>query len=484
MKKKSVLSVIYLFFGIVICYLAARWAGVAGNAYSVHWIMAGVLPLAVVWFLWPRTRQETWDEKVFQALIAAGIILRVGYMLYTGCTTRGHDLRDIDLSSGGHAAYLLTLIRQGQLPQSNELQFYQQPFFYLTGSAVSVLVNGILQCKEDFYLVDAAKIISCFASCIVLFCVKPLCRFCGIKEWGRVIAAAVISFLPGAYLAGGRVNCDSLVYGFMTVLFLQTLRFEEKPDWKNTILLAVTYGLALMTKISCGLMALFTAAVFLKELIRRVRQGKWLPLGVKYLVFALISFPLGLWYSVRNYIRFGQPLTYVLALTPEHRLYRGNVSFVQRFLIPDIGDLLKTPYADPWTNYNFPVYFLKTALFGEFTYQAPVVLPVLLLLCGLSMSVFVVMAVYEGIRTKKMCDGWKYPVVLFLLFLSAAISFYLKEPYGCSMDYRYSLFLTVPSGLLLGKYYMETGNEKRKRWIGFLTAGFACCSAAFCLWIR
>lgn len=482
MKKYPVFRFINLFFSILFCYLAVRLLGIDGNTKYIHLMMVVLLGGIGVWFC--LQDEEDGAERAFQAFVAAGMVLHIGYMLSTGCMIRSHDLGDFTISSGGHASYLLTLIRQGQLPQTNEIQFYQQPFFYLAGSAVSVVVNHILHCEEAFYLVDAAKIISCFASCAVLLCLKPLCGICGVKGRGRVIAAAMTAFLPASYLAGGRVNCDALVYFFMTVLFLQTLRFREKPDWKNILLLALAYGLAMMTKISCGLMALFTTVIFLYEFGKRIRHGGWLSLGLKYLTFALISFPLGLWYSMRNYFRFAQSLTYVLQLTSDSPLYRGEVPLVQRFFTLDTANLLKTPYVNIGSDYNLPVYLLKSALFGEFYYSVPVIVPVLLLLCGMGLSVVTVVAVYDGIRKKKMAGAWKYMIGVFCLSLLAAFYFYWREPYSCSMDYRYSIFMIVPAGMMAGRLYEEGGNVVMKKSISCLAAGFVLCSVLFCLMVR
>ena len=79
--------------------------------------------------------------------------------------------------------------------------------------------------------------------------------------------------------------------------------------------MAVIYGLGVMTKVSVGVIALFTAVVFVIMLVKTVKTDakQWKMLMLRYIVFGLISLPLGLWYSVRNYRMFGQPLGYVCA---------------------------------------------------------------------------------------------------------------------------------------------------------------------------
>ena len=45
-----------------------------------------------------------------------------------------------------------------------------------------------------------------------------------------------------------------------------------------------------------------------------------------------------------------------------------------------------TPYADPYTDFNLPAYLMKSELFGEFHYQAPLWLPTILLMLNVALS--------------------------------------------------------------------------------------------------
>lgn len=82
------------------------------------------------------------EEQITGLILSMGIFMRVVYLLYTPLTVRSHDLWGIDLSSGGHASYLL-LAMQGMLPPDNYLQFYQQPLYYFAGAFFQ-------SCKTDF----------------------------------------------------------------------------------------------------------------------------------------------------------------------------------------------------------------------------------------------------------------------------------------------------------------------------------------------
>lgn len=121
-----------------------------------------------------------------------GIFMRVVYLLYTPLTVRSHDLWGIDLSSGGHASYLL-LAMQGMLPPDNYLQFTSSPCT-ICGSLFSKLQNGLLGCSEAYYLVDAARTVSCTASCFSLLIACAIFRECGLSGKGLYRALLLVSF--------------------------------------------------------------------------------------------------------------------------------------------------------------------------------------------------------------------------------------------------------------------------------------------------
>lgn len=447
MKK---LSYVYLFIAIAGAYLAAEAAGL--KAHPV-WIKAGMLAAMglVLGAGFLRRKRRDQYETLLWTIMLCGFIMRIGYMLYTGCEVRSYDLREFDTEAGGHAGYILTIMQKGRLPETNFLQYYQQPFFYLAGSLVSGILNGILGRTAPYDLVDAAKTVSCFASCGVLLAVKRLFGELGLKEKPALAAMSVVAFYPAFYLAAGRVNCDSLLTFFLTLTFAWTIYWYRKPDWKNTLCLALLYGFGMMTKISCAAMALFTAAVFAKAMWGE-KKG-FGDLFCKYLVFGLISFPLGLWYSVRNYRLFGQKFTYVVRISKDSKIFCGDHSLVQRFFSLDIKNLFATPFGDPWNDYNYPLYMVKSSLFGEFTY--PDIgdwIPVLLLFSGLCLAGFTFISLIWVLKKERWGSGAFFAAVVFILFGVNGIFFCCSYPFGCSMDFRYFVILTVLGAAVLGKY--------------------------------
>lgn len=453
-KKRNIGVYVILALWIMALYMICRFLGINENRRVIQSIMFIAITVVLLrdCIIW---KKGDWTTKsAIESVILIGFIMRIGYMIYTDIVIRNHDLYSIKSSSFGHAGYLLTLMETGKLPQTNDVQFYQQPFFYMIGSVVSKIINGVLRCNEPYYLVDAAKVVSCYASCVTLVLTKRLACVLKMKEKGQLIAVSLVGFLPITYLFSVSINSDSLMMMFMTLAILYTIYWYQEPTWQHTISLAFIYGLGMMTKISCGTIAIFTGCVFLKKIWDN-RQTALFDYLIRYALFGMISLPLGLWYSVRNYILFQQPLTYVVDLGKGTEIYCGDHSIIGRFFLVDLPNLLHSAYAYPFDDYNVPVYLLKTALFGEYTFEVPHWIPVMLLVTAVGLSGFFLYAVIWQVRQNRQ-EKWLQGMVWILGILGVScLMFNMKLPYGCSMDYRYYSVSAVLVAVLMGKLYEE-----------------------------
>lgn len=471
-KESAILQAIGVVIVVVVLYIIGRLLGLDSKPIVVKSEMAVLMIVIAAAYVWQKRTQNV--EGAVKVIMIGGMVMRIGYMIYTGCDVRSHDLYPMEVNGTRHAGYLLWMIENHRLPESNAKELYQQPFYYFVSSCFSIFINFILRCKEPYYLVDAAKTVSCAASCISLLVCRKLFEECGLKAEGIKNAMLLTAFLPVFYLTGGRVGPNALAAMFMLLAFLYTLRWMKQPDWKNTIILAVIYGLGVMTKISCGVIAIMTALIFIGKLFCRSELKEKAALLLKYVVFGMISLPLGLWFSVRNYILFQQPLNYVLRQSDSSTLYVGMHSVVERLFGIDVANLIHSPYTDVFEDYNAPVYYVKSSLFGEFTYQVPGFIPVLLLLCAVLLSAAVFAAIVWQIVKNRADKAGNLVAMMFLLFYGNMLWFYLQYPHGCSMDFRYMTFIVAPAAILLSKYM--AAHPKSQRGLNYVLWGEAICS--------
>lgn len=449
--EKKYLQYIAVTLTVMISYIV--WSLIGINISIIKLIMAAAAAYAAVSVVNCGSDKQHSSEQTIKAVIIAGLAMRIGYMLYTPCNVRSHDLYGIDMHSSGHASYLLWLTENGSLPQSNNIQLYQQPFFYIVGSLFSRLINTVLSNTNEFMIVDAAKTVSCAASCMILLTAESLCDTFKLKDREKLAAMLIAAFHPCFFLSI-RITPDILCTFFMTLALFFTFRWYDEPNIKNTIILAFVYGFGVMTKISAAVPALFTAVVFAVKLFQKIKEKKAKPLIVKLAVFGFISLPLGLWYSVRNYIRFGQAPWYVMRVTEgeNSKIYIGDRSLLERFVIPDIKSIFASPYVNITEEYNFFVYSVKTSLFGEFSYDVPKAVPIVLFFTALILSSAAsIAAVWSLIHSKKDKRTAALAAVC-IMFLASVVTFGIKYPHICSIDFRYSTFLIIPFAVLLAKF--------------------------------
>lgn len=97
---------------------------------------------------------------------------------------------------------------------------------------------------------------------------------------------------------------------------------------KNIVKAALCIGLGMMTKISVGLIAPAVAILFFMALVQN-RKNIANRLG-QMCLFGVICCPLGLWWSVRNYLRFGVKPNYVPSLSNADVQYIGDLTAKHR----------------------------------------------------------------------------------------------------------------------------------------------------------
>ena len=203
------------------------------------------------------------------------------------------------------------------------------------------------------------------------------------------------------------------------------------------MMLALAYGLGVMTKISCATIAIYTGALFLKRLWEMRKTKEIVSLIKKYIVFGFLSMPLGLWYSTRKWILFGQPFTYVLDPGTTSSLHISGHSWFSRFGYLDVKNL-----------------------FGEFTFSVPEFFARLFIgLAGL-IVICIIMAFMWNFKNNRQQYAYDLGLV-FITFYVNIVIFNIQFPYICIMDYRYMNILTVLGGVLMG-YYTDAIRKKMR----------------------
>jgi len=272
----------------------------------------------------------------------------------------------------------------------------------------------------------------------------------GIKKESRITAALVISAFPAFTLMSASVNNDILSILLFFTGFYFGLKWFEEGTWKSIIPAALAVGFGMMTKLSVGMIAFPVGFLFIVKLIKdladkddKKKKGKTF---IQLVVFGVICAPLGLWFQVRNYLKFGVPFTYVLrADNPYQDLTKYTpVQRIFGFYGFPIEDFFMNLGSDGEQDYNIFIAQVKTALFGgencrddlTMSMAGYALLLVFLMLIILSVAGFI----YTVITLKKRKSFWQdlSMIVLAVFQTASVISFSLQYPHICSQDFRYS----------------------------------------------
>jgi 4-amino-4-deoxy-L-arabinose transferase-like glycosyltransferase len=429
---------------IAICYVLFSLLLHLGESAVRALMLAGMSACGVLAFLRLRPKGADRMQTLIVILIAAGIVMRIGYMLYTSFRARGHDIGAFDQT--GHFAYMYRLFSDGALPQSNEYQFYHPPFAHIVQALVVKVFSWFQPGAQVDALFEAAKIVPCFASCAVLWVCRSICRETKLSSRATALALAVLAFHPTFYIFASSVNNDPLMLLCFMIAVLYTIRWYYAPTMKHILFTALAIGLGMMTKLSAAAVALFTAPVFLAVLVKAFREKKPGHIIGQFAAFAGVCAPLGLWYPIRNYIKFGQAFGHVYTLSRESKLYSGGYSFAQRFLSFPVDQTLSPLYCQPYGDYNLWLYTLKCSVFGEFSFEQAewmgallIAANLALILVSLAAMVYVMCCCRETNKFARFGLFW-----LWLVQIGSFIVFNVGFPFGCTMDFRY----IVPTAII------------------------------------
>lgn len=372
-ERAAVFAAALVFSSVVLMLIK----GYDGSPALILW--ASLFLLAVIAALMRATDTLTVRNLII-LMIAAGIVLRYVYCLYTGSGDRQHDVgywmyewgsTDFELK-WGHTNYIEYWYSNGlKLPDFDPRtvwQYYQPPLHHwLMALFLRILTTFGMEYKTAC---QATQFLPFLYSSLAVVVSYRIFRWVGLKERALAVAAAIMCFHPTFVLMGGFFNNDMLCVLLMLLSILFALKWFRKPTLLNIIPVALSVGLGMMAKLNAWMVAPAIAILFLYVLIKNIRH--WTRYIGQFAVFGAICAPLGLWWQVRNLIEFEVPLTYVPMLSTQDAQYCGDMSATERLLDFGHGQLsyVYTAFSEqnfgaPYDEYNPTVGILKTSLFGE-----------------------------------------------------------------------------------------------------------------------
>lgn len=387
-------------------------------------------------------------KDIILIIMILGIIIRAMYIIYTPITERQHDVYSI--TDQGHLGYIYTIYQTGKLPNTNSIQFYHPPLFHLI-AAGWLKVNDVFNISLD-RSIEGIQVITAIFSSLIMFVGYRIVEKIEIKSIYKIFIMAVLAFHPTFIILAGSINNDILMILLSFYIILYLIKWNDKPNIKNTIILAVITGCSVMTKISGAIMAIPIIYTFIKKIVEiyRTENNKLLGLFGKFMLFGTLSLPLGLWHPIRNLILFNQPLGGVLL--PGDGLYVGQYSTVQRFLSISFKELFGQVYCVIPDNHNVFAYIVKCSILGEFTYNNNINIYVtffkfvnFVIVLAIVLCTVILIGKYK--RKDKNSFITMILLITFFINMTSYYSFNVQYPYICTMDFRY-IVPTIFTGIV------------------------------------
>ncbi len=476
-SSKDKTSLCILLVILVSCILTAILQAGA-FFYSAHYTKILVLSCLFIayagLFLYLKTSGRLTENTLVFMLIFLGVLVRCSYVLLSGLYERQHDAgaytgMGTSFVNPGHIGYIEYIYKFHKLPDLNpyELFAYYHPPLHHILSYIWLQLNIWLGVGEELAF-ENLQILPLLYSCLCLFTTWKILSVLRIKGTGLLIGLSFMAFHPATIIMAGSVNNDMLTILFMSLTILLTLKWIQNKDLKHLVLLALSIGFGMITKLNSAVLALPVGLIFLMHLLSVIRTKekenivKWIK---NYCIFGAVVIPIGLSWIVRNLIRFGEkPGVPVPGETSP--MYTADFSLWQRLGIPSLTD---------W-HFEFPFHpisaracsntwaiMFHTSLFAE---EYPTDLSdILLVLCQITFLLAVILGIGTAILLivvllNKNTDLETRIFLLtgYFIMLVSFAAFVVIYPYTCSSDFRYVAICLVYVSIALGlgnRYFLQ-----------------------------
>lgn len=461
---------------------------ICGKIFSWSFVILVILA-GIMWLVSENSKSDNLIKSCCEntnwisVLSCFGILIRYFYIVYTDVFTRQHDIGEF--GDEGHLGYIWYLYSNNfSLPQSDPRdmwQFYHPPLHHIIEALwLKLLVFfGVSDSYEVLY--TCVQIPLFMYSCAAMWIIYRIFRELGLQGKGLILSYALVCFNPTFILMSGSANNDLLSSVFIYASVLYTILWYKNPCMKNIIKIALSIGLGMMTKLSAALIAPAVALVFAVKFIQQVKRKNIFPFSFQYIVFLIICCPLGLWWSIRCYLKFGMPLNYIAEIPEDSFQYLGHMGWLER-----ITDFSLYQFKNVFIQWNFNgdsylefnpfIAFMKTAVFGEFDFNDfnshLVIAPKILFYSNIALMVisFISMIYITASRKSKLNPLIKvFLITVFLIFSGNYLIFCYKYPFTCTMNIRYVTVLIVLGIYFTGAAYERTDCSKN---IPGIAAGF------------
>jgi len=405
-------------------------------------IVFGILVLLLLIVL-SVTKQMTVKSGIF-IIIVCGLGLRLIYILYTSIQTRQQDVHSFG-GVDGHGAYIEYIYNNLRLPDFNpkdRFQFYHPPLHHIISAVFLKFIDFTGATWEKAK--ESLQFLTLFYSGCHLIFTYRLFKEIKLKGISLLVAILIIAVNPTMIILSGSINNDMLSICLMQCAIYYAVIWFKTPILSNIIKLAIFIGLGMMAKLSVVFIAPAVAFLFFTKLISKNQKVK--EILYQFFIFGLISFPLGLWWGVRNFLFYKLPFTYVPTLGVDSHQYIGDYNVFERLFDFSLYQFrsVYVAWGEPYFEHNIFIGLLKTSVFGEQTLSSTndVFYIFAAAMFYINLIIVIIALISMVILLIKRATDCEYPykvffTVLYITFVFSYIQFCFAYPHTCTQNIRY-----------------------------------------------
>lgn len=437
------------------------------------------------------------DKKKIIYILLAGILVRLFYVAFMPVVDLAqYDIGTVDLEGNvltGHLGYIFYLVKNHAVCDFDPRLVYQfnHPPVHHILCALWVSFIGLFTDNVNT-LIESVQYVTFVYSVITLMAFERILEElkAGIK--GKAAALIIIAFQPTLIMTAGSVNNDGIGLMFQVLALWFSLRWYRTRSYKDIFGIALTVGLGMLSKLSAGLVAVPIGALMIYVLIKEWKESKAFPVKrlLQYIAFGAVVAPIGLFWVLRCFIKFGMPFTYIAYLPDTSPQYVGMYSTMERMFLPNPITLISNlTHGSLGMGWNIWVQMFRTSALGECDLSS---FPMWgKLLCFAMMGLNLLVAVWAFCRFVLYISGQRKSGVgsdaslriLWLLtwgvMMYSYFSFAYTYPHECSMNFRYVQLAMFPPAIALA--ITDNGKAERLK-IVFLAVYGLCAVGIEVLW--
>lgn len=346
---------------------------------------------------------------------------------------------DKDYNEGRHINYIMQLYTYGSLPSKIIGQFYHPPLHHFI-MAMSLKVMDVFSESASFKF-ESMQFVTFIYSIIILITLYKILEELTLDNKNKILPMLIFACYPLYIYLSGSINNDELVTMFALICLLYLMRWKKEPSMKNTIIVASTIGLGLMTKSSMYVMIIPAVYVYFKVLAEYVSSDKkYGKLLLELLIFIIIVAALGFWFQIRSYMNGLETLGII---EPYDYLSIANKSFVERFCFVNPFTMSDV---NIWNNLMYTSINLGI-LSLNFVYMT------IMIILLITIVIDVLYYLFKEFQKDEILMVTFFAWWVFYFFLN------IQMPYTCSMHSRYMIVPISIATIVLAK---GLENEKNR----------------------